>query len=71
MEARLRRIDELQLNPGDANFAMLSGSVQLGAYRGRLDSVRWFISKNKALPDDLDTKGYAAIHYAAEQGHEL
>ena len=67
---RLKRIDELQMNPGDEKFAMLSGSMHLGAFRGRLDAVKWFIQKNKAQPEDLDSKGYCAIHYAAEQGHD-
>lgn len=57
------------MNPGDENFAMLSLTIHLGAFRGRLDTVKWFIKKNKNTPEDLDSKGYCAIHYAAEQGH--
>jgi hypothetical protein len=67
LATRLHRIDELQMNPGDDKFARLSGSLQLGAFAGRMDSVKWFLKKHTPI-DEYDTKGYCALHYAAEKG---
>ena len=67
LASRLQRIDELQLNPGDDKFARLSGSIQLAAFSGRLDAIKYFLKKNVSI-DEYDAKGYTALHYAAEKG---
>jgi hypothetical protein len=64
---RLHRIDELQLNPGDDKFARISGTIQLGAFSGRLDSIKWFLRKRTPI-DEYDSKGFSALHYAADKG---
>lgn len=56
------------MNPGEEKFARLSGSLQLGAFGGRLDAVKWFLRKHTPI-DECDLKGFAALHYAAEKGH--
>jgi hypothetical protein len=66
---QLARIQELKLNPREEKFAYIAVSIQQAAFQGRQDSVQWFIETRRARPDDIDSKGYCAIHYAAECGH--
>jgi hypothetical protein len=67
LAARLQRIDELQMNPGEEKFARISGSLQLAAFAGRLDSIKWFLRKHSPI-DEYDSKGFSALHYAADKG---
>lgn len=68
--AQLAKAEYLMTNPGDEKFASIAISIQMSAFRGRLDAVEWFINSKKVHPDEIDNKGYAAIHYAAEKGHD-
>ena len=70
VEARVQRMKDLQYHNDKKLFAVMYTTLHKAAIDGDVEGILYFLHRKLNRVEDYDKKGLAAIHYAAEKGHQ-